>query len=106
MRRPDAAGPRRAIKTMSDLVRVPVFKVAFFGGLANGHLTMAINLPMNDTLAKVDLTAGWAAAQTIWSAYSPGGPFRGFDQTAVCTVMLTLVSCPFLDLRSERRIHA
>ena len=89
MRRLDAAGPCRAIKAMqamSGLVGAPVFKAVFFGGLANGHLTMAINFPMNNTLANVAPTAGSAAAQTIWSAYSLGGPF--------------------LDLWYERRIHA
>jgi len=68
-------------------------------------LTMAVNVPMNNALAAVAVPAERAAAQTIWSAYSPEWQVWNIVRTIVCAVVLTLVGWAFLLLRDQRRAN-
>ena len=55
-------------------------------------LTMAVNVPMNEALALVDIPNDRGAAQAIWDAYSPKWQFWNQARTVASGVALLLAS--------------
>jgi uncharacterized membrane protein len=61
--------------------------IYFFGGML---LTMAVNVPMNEALALVQIPEDIAAANTIWQDYSAEWQFYNQVRTVVSGVTLLL----------------
>ena len=71
---------------------------AVVGVLAVG-LTMAVNVPMNETLARQDVPEDIEAARAIWAAYSPDWQFWNQVRTVTSGVGLGLVGIGLMSLR-------
>lgn len=70
--------------------------IYFFGGMV---LTMAVNVPMNEALALVDVPADLAEAAEIWAAYSPRWQVFNILRTVVSGVSLLLAGVGLMLLR-------
>lgn len=116
----DAADPRvsiAAMQAMNASVRNAVFAPAFFGtpfvmlaaaAVVRGRagvlfaaggviyliggliLTMAVNVPMNEALALVEVPDDIDAARAVWEAYSPRWQVFNIARTLVSGVALVL----------------
>ncbi|WEX08957.1 anthrone oxygenase family protein [Chelativorans sp. AA-79] len=69
--------------------------VYFFGGLL---LTMVVNVPMNEALARIDVPADSTEAQGIWRDYSDPWKFWNTARTAASGVSLMLTGIAILAL--------
>ena len=73
---------RRSMATLMGVAAV----VYLFGGLV---LTMTVNVPMNETLALVEIPADRAEAEAIWTAYSER--WQGYNQLRTVASGLSLL---------------
>lgn len=74
--------------------------IYFVGGLL---LTVNINVPMNEALARVEVPVNREAAATIWRSYSETWQFWNLTRTVISGVALAFCGWALLAIPASRR---
>ncbi|WP_370399172.1 DUF1772 domain-containing protein [Sulfitobacter sp. JB4-11] len=70
------------------------------GVLAVG-LTIAVNVPMNEALARIDVPSDLDAARDVWLAYSPDWQFWNQVRTVTSGIGLLMVGTGIMQIKAD-----